>query len=78
MGNDFDKDDFSWKRDKRGQGDDNDQPEEDFPDLDWLTDDSEKKSSPSSGDAKKLGVTGQLPWLRDTDSDDTQAPADDD
>ena len=79
MANDFDKDDFSWqrdKRDKRNQDDDNnDQPEDDFPDLDWLTDDSEKKSSPSVSDPKKLGVTGQLPWLRDNDSTEDQPAA---
>jgi SH3-like domain-containing protein len=60
MSDKFDKDDFSWLRDNG----DNQPEDDDFPDLDWLTDTEDRSSSPAE---KRLGVTGQLPWLGDQD-----------
>jgi SH3-like domain-containing protein len=61
MSDKYNKDDFSWLDDddnNKNQGQD-----DDFPDLDWLTDieDNEPKR-----DERRLGVTGELPWLDDS------------
>ncbi|MBC8170366.1 MAG: hypothetical protein H7X77_01790, partial [Anaerolineae bacterium] len=74
MGKDFDKDDFSWMRDP--DDDNGEQSEDDFPELDWLTDDADKQ--PQAGDSPRSGVTGALPWMRDRDSAGEQASTGDD
>lgn len=61
MSDDFDKDDFSWLRDDH----EDESPDEDAPDFDWQPDGGE--SPEQSG---RLGVTGELPWMRgDRDQD---------
>lgn len=73
MGNDFDNDDLSWLR--RDQDDDSKGDGDEQPDLDWLIGD--QGNAPKSRDEKRLGVTGELPWLRDRDSTDQDDTSDD-
>ncbi|MDX1992805.1 MAG: SH3 domain-containing protein [bacterium] len=69
MSDDFEKDDLDWLR-----GDDNDPGangeggDDDLP-FDWQR---QGKNDPNAPRDSRLGVTGQLPWLRDTD-DETDA-----
>ncbi|MCU0495736.1 MAG: SH3 domain-containing protein [Anaerolineae bacterium] len=74
MGNDFDNDDLSWLRRPNDQDDDSNQDEQ--PDLDWLIGD--QGNAPKQRDEKRLGVTGELPWLRDRDSDDQGVTSEED